>query len=107
MTVSVSTRRRVAQTALELPVFGFGAAHLGELYARVDEAMSRATLEAAWQKGVRFYDKAMSEQLIGTPGKPGDIKGLIRLANETWSGLQGKRLEVSYDDLVDPRFVSE
>lgn len=65
----------------------------------------KALADAA--KGVRFYDKAMSEQLIGTPGKPGDIKGLIRLANETWSGLQGKRLEVSYDDLVDPRFVSE
>ncbi|MBN9311372.1 aldo/keto reductase [Devosia sp.] len=71
MTISVSTRRRVAQTALELPVFGFGAAHLGELYARVDEAMSRATLEAAWQKGVRFYDTApwygrgLSEHRLG------------------------------------------
>ena len=57
-------------------------------------------------KGVRFYDQAMSEALLGTPGKPGQIKGVIRLANETWSGLQGKRFDVSYDDLVDTRFVS-
>ncbi|WP_236234358.1 ABC transporter substrate-binding protein [Pseudomonas tohonis] len=58
-------------------------------------------------KGVRFYDQAMSEKLLGVPGKPGDIKGVIRLANETWSALQGKRYEVSYDDLVDTRFISQ
>ncbi|MCY1438394.1 hypothetical protein D9M71_545900 [compost metagenome] len=58
-------------------------------------------------QGVRFYDQAMSETLLGVPGKPGEIKGVIRLANETWSGLQGKRFEVSYDDLVDTRFVTQ
>lgn len=57
-------------------------------------------------KGVRFYDQAMSEKLLGTPGQPGDIKGIIRLANETWSKLQGKRFDVSYDALVDTRFVT-
>ncbi|MNF16413.1 hypothetical protein D3C80_2194210 [compost metagenome] len=56
---------------------------------------------------MRFYDRAMSENLLGTPGKPGEVKGLIRLANETWSGLQGKRFEVTYDELVDPRFVTQ
>ena len=71
MNVTVNTRRRVGRTALELPVFGFGAAHLGELYAKVDEAQSQATLEAAWQAGVRFYDTAawygrgLSEHRLG------------------------------------------
>ncbi|MHB1111236.1 MAG: aldo/keto reductase [Devosia sp.] len=71
MTVTVSTRRRVGRTALELPVFGFGAAHLGELYAKVDEAQSQATLNAAWDAGVRFYDTAawygrgLSEHRLG------------------------------------------
>ena len=71
MTVSLSTRRRVGRTSLELPVFGFGAAHLGELYAKVDEADSRATLDAAWDAGVRFYDTApwygrgLSEHRLG------------------------------------------
>lgn len=54
-------------------------------------------------KGVRFYDQAMSEELLGSGGK---AKGLIRLANETWSALQGKRYEVSYEQLVDSRFVT-
>ena len=58
-------------TALELPVFGFGSAHLGELYGRVDEAHSRATLDAAWDAGVRYYDTApwygrgLSEHRLG------------------------------------------
>lgn len=57
-------------------------------------------------KGVKFYDQAMSEKLLGAPGKPGDIAAIIELANETWSALQGKKLAVGYEELVDPRFVS-
>jgi D-threo-aldose 1-dehydrogenase len=53
-----SARRQVGNTALELPAFGFGSAHIGELYNRVDEADSRETMEAAWADGVRFYDTA-------------------------------------------------
>lgn len=58
-------------------------------------------------KGVRFYDQAMSEKLLGAPGKAGDIKDIIGLANETWTQLQGKTFQVSYDDLVDTRFVAQ
>ncbi len=71
MPQSVATRRKVGNTALELPVFGFGAAHLGELYSRVDEESSQATLEAAWNTGIRYYDTApwygrgLSEHRLG------------------------------------------
>jgi D-threo-aldose 1-dehydrogenase len=71
VTVTISARRRVGRTALELPVFGFGAAHLGELYANIDEAQSRATLETAWDAGIRFFDTApwygrgLSEHRLG------------------------------------------
>lgn len=71
MTFSVSTRRKVGATALDLPIFGFGSAHLGELYNKVDEADSRATLDAAWGAGVRYYDTApwygrgLSEHRLG------------------------------------------
>lgn len=71
MHLTVSTRRRIGATDLELPVFGFGSAHLGELFGPVDEAVSRATLDAAWDGGVRFYDTApwygrgLSEHRIG------------------------------------------
>ncbi len=71
MPLTVSTRRRIGATDLELPVFGFGSAHLGELFGPVDEAVSRATLDAAWDGGVRYYDTApwygrgLSEHRIG------------------------------------------
>ena len=61
---------------------------------------------AAAAQGVRFYDQAMSEQLFGASGKPGDSAALIKLANETASELQGKPYNVSNDDLIDNRFVS-
>lgn len=61
---------------------------------------------AAAAQGVRFYDQAMSEQLFGAPGQPGDSTALIKLANETASELQGKPYNVSNDDLIDNRFVS-
>jgi D-threo-aldose 1-dehydrogenase len=54
----LSSRRRVGNTALELPAFGVGTAHLGELYGKVDEEDARATLATAWHLGVRYYDTA-------------------------------------------------
>ena len=43
---------------MAVPVIGFGAAHLGELYAMVPEDQSQATLNAAWDAEVRFFDTA-------------------------------------------------
>lgn len=71
MAARISDRRPVGATWLDLPVFGFGAAHIGELYARVSEDESRATLQAAWDAGVRYYDTApwygrgLSEHRLG------------------------------------------
>lgn len=71
MSYSLATRRRVGRTALELPVLGFGGAHIGELYGKVSEADSRATLDAAWGAGIRYYDTApwygrgLSEHRLG------------------------------------------
>ncbi len=58
MALSASREKRVGATALNLPAFGLGTAHLGELYAKVAEADARATLETAWDAGVRYYDTA-------------------------------------------------
>lgn len=66
-----SRRRRIGRTALELPAFGLGTAHLGELYSKVDEEEARSTLETAWRLGVRYYDTApwygrgLSEHRVG------------------------------------------
>lgn len=121
MSISISTRRRVGRTALELPVLGFGSAHLGELYAKVDEADSRATLEAAWNAGVRYYDTApwygrgLSEHRVGgflrtkpraefqittkvgrTLHRPKDLKSFDR---SPWTG--GLNFEVNFDYTYD------
>ena len=48
-----------------------GTAHLGELYGKVAEADSDATMQAAWDAGVRYYDTApwygrgLSEHRLG------------------------------------------
>ncbi len=51
-------RRKVADTSLQLPAFGMGTAHLGELYGTVDESVAQATFDAAWSGGVRYFDTA-------------------------------------------------
>lgn len=56
---------------MEVPVLGFGAAHLGELFSLVPEPQSQATLQAAWDVGVRLFDTApwygrgLSEHRLG------------------------------------------
>jgi D-threo-aldose 1-dehydrogenase len=68
---TIATRRKIGQTALDLPVFGLGTAHIGELYAKVEESDSRAVLQGAWDAGVRFFDTApwygrgLSEHRLG------------------------------------------
>ncbi|MFZ6763983.1 aldo/keto reductase [Pseudoroseomonas sp. WGS1072] len=37
---------------------GFGGAPLGDMFDKVDEATAQATLEAAWDSGIRYYDTA-------------------------------------------------
>ncbi len=58
MAFKISSHRNISDTDLELQIFGFGSAHLGEMYGVVDEADSQATLNAAWAAGVRYYDTA-------------------------------------------------
>ena len=50
--------RKLGKTAVELTQLGFGSAPLGELFVRVDEATAAATLQAAWDGGIRYYDTA-------------------------------------------------
>ena len=63
--------RKVGQTALKLPILGFGGAPLGELFRRVSETQSCQTLQSAWSAGIRYYDTApwyghgLSEHRIG------------------------------------------
>jgi len=50
---------------------GFGASALGNLYRRVDDESARATVDAAWGQGLRYFDTApfygfgLSERRLG------------------------------------------
>jgi len=59
---------------------GFGASGLGNLYGEVDPVVARATVDAAWDAGVRYFDTAphyglgLSEERLGEAlaGRPRD-----------------------------------
>lgn len=51
-------RRRLGRTRVEITQLGFGGAGLGDLFEVVPEAQAAATLQAAWDAGIRYYDTA-------------------------------------------------
>ena len=51
-------RRRLGKSGVELTAMGFGGAALGELFTRVSDADAEATLQAAWDAGIRYFDTA-------------------------------------------------
>ncbi|MDE1916857.1 MAG: aldo/keto reductase [Sphingomonadales bacterium] len=51
--------------------FGFGASTLGNLYRVIEDEAARATVDAAWEQGIRYFDTApfygfgLSERRLG------------------------------------------
>ncbi|TAM32203.1 MAG: aldo/keto reductase [Paraburkholderia sp.] len=54
----VAHRRRIGRTALEATALGLGTAPLGGLYRDLSEEEAQATVDAAWEAGMRFFDTA-------------------------------------------------
>lgn len=50
--------RGVGETGLKVTALGMGCASLGGLYSPVDAATCLATLQAAWDAGIRYFDAA-------------------------------------------------
>ncbi|MGY3439905.1 aldo/keto reductase [Marinovum sp. KMM 9879] len=46
------------KTPVNLSQLGFGGAPLGNLYRKIEEADAQATLDAAWDAGIRYFDTA-------------------------------------------------
>lgn len=71
MTLTASTPRPVSDTGLTVTALGLGSAPLGGLYADVPRAQALATLERAWDLGIRYFDTApmygltRAEHLVG------------------------------------------
>ena len=51
-------RRRIGRSALEVTTLGAGGSPLGNQYGTVAEGAARATIEAAYAAGVRYFDNA-------------------------------------------------
>jgi D-threo-aldose 1-dehydrogenase len=51
-------RRKLGSTDVEVTEVGFGGAPIGDLFVRVPEDQAQATLAAAWEGGIRYYDTA-------------------------------------------------
>jgi D-threo-aldose 1-dehydrogenase len=54
----VTGRRRIGRTALEVSALSLGTAPLGGLYRDLTEEEAQATVDAAWDAGLRFFDTA-------------------------------------------------
>src|SRR5579871_5392022 len=50
--------RKLGRTGVDVTQLGFGSAPLGELFVKVDEPTAAATLQAAWDAGIRYFDTA-------------------------------------------------
>lgn len=51
-------KRKFGRTDLEVTAFGFGTAPVGNFLAEIDEGMSTAMFDTAWNAGIRLYDTA-------------------------------------------------
>lgn len=64
-------RSVIGNTGVALTALGFGGSTLGNLYRPVDDETARATVSAAWEGGIRYFDTAphyglgLSERRIG------------------------------------------
>jgi D-threo-aldose 1-dehydrogenase len=55
---TISECRTLGATSVRITRLGLGCAALGNLYREVDDADARATVQQAWDAGVRFFDTA-------------------------------------------------
>lgn len=56
--LDATQRTRLGRTALEVTRLGLGTAPLGGLYASLDDDVALATIRAAYDRGLRFFDTA-------------------------------------------------
>lgn len=71
MSVTVTSRRKIGSTGLEVTALGIGSCPLGGLYCDVPTAQALEVLSTAWELGIRYFDTApfygftRSEHLMG------------------------------------------
>lgn len=104
--------RKLGSTTIEVGEISFGAASIGNLFNPVTNEESEQAVEAAWRRGIRYFDTAphygagLSERRLGLALHGREAEGRIlstkvgRLLEPLASGSQLKQ-----DEFVDePRF---
>ncbi|MEP2891761.1 aldo/keto reductase [Tateyamaria sp.] len=56
--ISTHTLNQRTPRPVHLTQLGFGGAPLGNLYRPIEESVAQATLDAAWDAGIRYFDTA-------------------------------------------------
>ena len=51
-------RRVLGKTGVEVTIMGFGGAPLGNMYQAFSDEQARATVEAGYDAGIRYFDTA-------------------------------------------------
>jgi D-threo-aldose 1-dehydrogenase len=71
MTVLPLSQRRLGRSSLTVTELSLGGAAIGNLFTEVDDATAAATIDAAWNGGIRLFDTAphyglgLSERRLG------------------------------------------
>tara|TARA_B110000208_G_scaffold84041_1_gene106640 strand:- start:12012 stop:12995 length:984 start_codon:yes stop_codon:yes gene_type:complete len=98
--------RSLGRTSLELTEFSFGAAALGNLYAPVAREAAMATMQAAWDGGMRYFDTAPFYGHGLSERRTGDFLQAQSRENFVLSTKVGKMLRaVPVDQVPDYGFV--
>ena len=67
----VTDRRRLGKSGVEVTIMGFGGAPLGNMYQAFSDQQARATVDACYDAGIRYFDTAplygfgLSEHRLG------------------------------------------
>ncbi len=115
MTVDdVFERRRLGRRGPAVTRLGLGCAPLGNLFRAVDPADARATVDAAWDAGIRWFDTAplyghgLSEQRLGEAlrARPRDEVVVASKVGRTLRPVAGSPSDSPFVDVaaVEPVF---
>ncbi|MEN8838200.1 MAG: aldo/keto reductase [Celeribacter marinus] len=91
---------------VRLSPLGFGCAPLGNLYRKIDDAQAQATLDAAWDAGIQYFDTAPQYGLGRSELRLADALTRFETGALTLSTKVGRLLEdCAIEDVTPEAFV--